>query len=106
MSGSNNWSVGQARPRLPTRFMHALVKRVKRRVVFPGDAPIDVAKRVATFVLGWGAVIALLTWGGYSQGILHGLGDGVWFCVVLFGLALVFSPDYSQPGGSQSRTQY
>jgi hypothetical protein len=57
-------------------------------------------------VFGWGAVIGLLTWGAYRQGVLHGVGDGITFCATLFLLAVLCAPNYTRPGGPQGRNQY
>jgi hypothetical protein len=79
---------------------------VKRRIFLPGDSLADGVKRVCGFVLGWGTLIGLLAWGAYRKGFLHGVGDGVTFCAVLFLLAFLAAPDYMRPGGPQGRNQY
>jgi len=77
-----------------------------RRIFLPGDSLADSVKRVRGFVLGWGTLIGLLTWGGYRRGILHGVGDGVTFCLALFLLAVLAAPGFTRPGGPQGRNQY
>jgi hypothetical protein len=74
-----------------------------RMVFLPGDSLSDGPKRIGIFVLGWGGLIALFAWGGYSQGNLHGIGDGVTFCGVLFVLALLAAPGYRRPPGPPAR---
>ncbi len=58
------------------------------------------------FVAGWGALIGLLAWGAYRQGVLHGIGDGITFCAALFLLAVLRAPDFTGPGGRRGRDQY
>jgi hypothetical protein len=82
-----------------------LGRRLRRRVFFPGDSLADSVKRTALFVIGWGTLIALLAWGAYRQGLLHGVGDGIAFSAVLFGLAVFKAPDYTRPGGPQGPIQ-
>jgi hypothetical protein len=77
-----------------------------RRVIFPGDSLADAVKRTAYFVIGWGTFIGLLAWGAYRQGLLHGVGDGIVFCGVFFGLAVLAAPDFVRPGGSQRPDHY
>ena len=88
------------------RVMLSLTRRVKRRIFLPGDSFARSVLRVCGFVLGWGTLIGLLTWGAYRRGILHGVGDGITFCAVLFLLAVLLAPDYMRPGGPQGRNQY
>jgi hypothetical protein len=78
-----------------------LGRRLMRRIFLPGDSLVDSLKRTAVFVVGWGTVIGLLAWGTYRQGILHGVGQGIAFCAVLFGLAVLKAPDFMSPGGSR-----
>lgn len=91
---------------LPRRLTHYLGRRLMRRVFLPGDSLADALKRAAVFVVGWGTFIGLLAWGGYRQGFLHGIGEGITFCVILFVLAVLKAPDFMRPGGSQGRDQY
>jgi hypothetical protein len=88
------------------RVVRSLTRRVKRRIFLPGESFADGVKGLCGFVLGWGTLIGLLTWGAYRQGFLHGIGDGVTFCAVLFALAVFFAPDYRRSGGPQGRNQY
>ena len=90
----------------PKRIARYLGRRLMRRVFFPGDSLADVVRRTAFFVIGWGTFIGLLAWGAYRQGILHGVGDGILFCGVFFGLAVLMAPDFTRPGGSQRPNQY
>ena len=91
-----------SRPKRMTRY---LGHRLLRRVILPGDSPAAALKRAAVFVIGWGVLIGLLTWGAYRQGILHGVWEGIAFCGVLFGLAILKAPDLMQSGGSQGQNQ-
>jgi len=75
---------GQPRRAGPKRVMRSLARRVRRRIFLPGDSLADGVKRACGFVLGLGALIGLLTWGAYRQGILHGRWRGITFCAVLF----------------------
>jgi hypothetical protein len=93
-------------PSLARRVVRNLGHRLRRRVFLPGDSPADAAKRASAFVLGWGTLIGLLAWGGYRQGLLHGVGDGITFCAALFLLAVLVAPDYVRPGGPQGRNDY
>jgi hypothetical protein len=79
---------------------------MKRRIFLPGDSLADGVKRVCKFVLGWGTVIGLLTLAAYREGFLHGVGDGVTFCAVLFLLAFIATPGFMGPAGRQGRNQY
>jgi hypothetical protein len=90
----------------PRRIARYLGRRLLRRVIFPGDSLADAVKRTAYFVIGWGAFIGLLAWGAYRQGFLHGVGDGIVFCGVFFGLAVLTAPDFVRPGGSQRPDHY
>jgi hypothetical protein len=76
------------------RVWRRVVNRTVRRFYVQGDALGRVFKRMAAFLLGWGCAIGLLTWAGYRNGTLHGVGDGVLSVVVLFALALLFSAGY------------
>jgi hypothetical protein len=87
-------------------MMRSLARQMKRRIALPGDTRAQTVKRVIGFVLGWGALIGLVTWGAYQQGVLHGIGDGITFCAVLFLLAFLAAPGYMRPGGSQGRSPY
>jgi hypothetical protein len=86
--------------------MRSLARQVKRRIFLPGDTLAAGVKRAIGFVLGWGTLIALLAWGAYAQGVLHGVGDGITFCAVLFFLAFLAAPGYMRPNGPQGRSQY
>ncbi len=99
-------AVGQPPVSRTKRLLRSMTRRVKRRIFLPGDSLADGLKRVCGFVLGWGTLIALLTWGAYRGGYLHGVGDGVTFCAALFLLAVFAAPDYMRPGGTQGRNQY
>ena len=35
-------------------------------------------------MIGWGSLIGILAWGAYAQGVLHGPGEGIAFCGLLF----------------------
>jgi hypothetical protein len=83
----------------------SLGRRLMRRVFFPGDSLADAVKRTALFVIGWGTLIGLLAWGAYRQGILHGVGDGIVFCGVFFGLAVLKAPDFMRSGAAQRPDQ-
>lgn len=85
------------------RARQRLLRHIMRMVFLPGDSLSDGAKRICIFVLGWGGLIALFAWGGYTQGSLHGVGDGVTFCAVLFVLALLAAPGYRRPPGPPIR---
>lgn len=98
--------LGQPQASLTKRFMLHLARRARRRIFLPGDSLADGVKRATVFVIGWGTVIGLLAWGAYRQGFLHGVGDGITFCAVLFLLAVASAPDYTGPTGRQSRNQY
>jgi hypothetical protein len=93
-------------PSLPRRVRHNLGRRLRRRVFLPGDSVADAVKRTAVFLIGWGTLIALLTWGAYRRDFLHGVGDGITFAAVLFLLAVLAAPDYMRPGGRQGRHRY
>ncbi len=99
-------AVGHKPAGLTKRMALGFARRVKRRVFLPGDSLADGVKRASVFVVGWGALIGLLAWGAYRQGILHGVGEGITFCAVLFLLAVHVAPDYSGPGGRQGRNLY
>lgn len=106
MPKANNWSVEKPHVGVSRRAMHALARRIKRRVLLPGDSLVNAVKRVGIFVVGWGTLIALLTLAGYHQGYLHGVGDGITFCVLFFLLAVIFAPNYTSPPGSSGGNQY
>jgi hypothetical protein len=59
-----------------TKVKRSITRRLKRTVILPGDTVATSAKRITAFVVGWGAFLALILWGGYHQGWLHGVGDG------------------------------
>jgi hypothetical protein len=65
--------------------------------VFPGDTLRSSRKRVAVFMVGWGAVLALLLWGGYHTGRLHGVRDGIIFGLILTAVAVYFGRDSITP---------
>jgi hypothetical protein len=88
------------------RVLKSVARRIRLRIFLPGDSLADGVKRSSAFVLGWGAFIGLLAWGAYRQGVLHGVGDGITFCAVLFLLAVLAAPDYMRPGGPRGRNQY
>jgi len=100
------WALGQPPSSRTKRLMRNLTRRMKRRVFLPGDSLADGVKRMATVVLGWGTVIGLLAWGAYRQGFLHGVGDGVTFCAVLFSLAFIAAPGFMGPAGRRGRNHY
>jgi hypothetical protein len=77
------------------RVVRSLTRRARRRIFLPGDSLADGVKRACVFMVGWGAVIGLLTWAGYRQGLLHGVGDGITFAAVLFLLAVLSAPNYT-----------
>jgi hypothetical protein len=87
-------------------MMRSLARQMKRRIALAGDTRPQTVKRIIGFVLGWGTLIGLVTWGAYQQGILHGIGDGITFCAVLFLLAFLAAPGYMRPGGPQGRSPY
>jgi hypothetical protein len=98
--------LGQPQASPAKRFILGLTRRTRRRIFLPGDSLVDGVKRATVFTIGWGTVIGLLAWGAYRQGSLHGVGDGITFCVVLFLLAVTSAPDYTGPTGRQGRNQY
>jgi hypothetical protein len=106
MPRTSERALGQPPVRLTERIMFGLTRRARRRIFLPGDSLADGVKRATVFVIGWGTVIGLLAWGAYRQGFLHGVGDGITFCAVLFLLAVFSAPDYMGPTGRQSRNQY
>jgi hypothetical protein len=87
----------------PRRLARNLGLRLRRRIFLPGDSLADAVKRTAFFVGGWGALIGLLAWGAYAQGVLHGVGEGVVFCAALFALAVLKAPDFTSTDGSGRR---
>jgi hypothetical protein len=103
---TKEWATEKPSKGLAKRVMRSLTKRLTRRIFLPGDSLGDAVKRVSAFVLGWGSFIALLTWGGYRQGYLHGVGDGFAFFGVLFVLGVIVAPGFIRSGGPQGRNEY
>jgi hypothetical protein len=87
----------------PRRLTRNLGLRLRRRVFLPGDSLADAVKRTAVFVGAWGVLIGLLAWGAYTQGVLHGPGEGIVFCAALFTLAVLKAPDFTSTDGSGHR---
>ncbi|HEV3280834.1 MAG TPA: hypothetical protein VG032_04430 [Acidimicrobiales bacterium] len=75
------------------------------RGLFPGDTVTEVSKRIGVFLLGRGGFIGLLTWAGYRNGNLHGVGEGILFFGALFVSAVLFAPDYLSPRRPRRRRQ-
>lgn len=96
------WSADQS-PSWPRRLTRNLALRLRRRVFLPGDSLADAVRRTVVFVGAWGALIALLAWGAYQQGVLHGPGEGIVFCAALFALAVLKAPDFTSTDGSGRR---
>lgn len=86
---------------LAIRTWRKLVRRIVRIFHRQGDTRAQVSKRIAVFLVGWGCFIGLLTWAGYKNGILHGVGDGIVSFCVLFVLALLTAPGYLVLGASE-----
>jgi hypothetical protein len=84
---------------LADRTRRNLTGRVRRNLFPPGATLAQSLKGIAGFVVGWGTVIGLLIWGGYHQGYLRGPVAGVVLGGILFGLAILYSPDWRQPVG-------
>ena len=106
MAQSSQWAVTQPPVSRTKRMVRSLTRQVKRRIFLPGDTLAQAMKRAIGFVLGWGALIGLLAWGAYQRGVLHGIGDGITFCAVLFLLAFLAAPGYMRTGGRQGPSQY
>jgi hypothetical protein len=83
--------------------MRNLSLRLRRRVFLPGDSLADAVKRTAFFVIGWGSLIGILAWGAYAQGVLHGPGEGIAFCGLLFALAVLKAPDFTDTSAAGRR---
>ena len=58
------------------------------------------------FAVGWGAALALLLWGGYHTGQLHGVGDGIILGVILTAVAVYFGRDSITPRGPDGSRPY
>jgi dolichol kinase len=92
------WSPKEEQPAsLARRAWRRLAKRIVNLVYAPGDSLADISKRAAVFILGWGSFISLLTWAGYRNGNLHGVGEGILWACGLFLAAVLFAPDYLTP---------
>jgi hypothetical protein len=94
MRNVETWSDVQPPVGLVRRVWRRVINRSIRHFYVQGDTAAKILTRMAAFFVGWGCVIGLLTWAGYRNGTLHGLGDGVLSVVVLFTLALISSGGY------------
>jgi hypothetical protein len=83
-----------------------LARRLGRRFIFPGDTTRSSAKRLLVFVVGWGVFLALLLWGGYRQGRLRGISDGLICGAILTVVALVLAQGVIRPPGPNGRDPY
>jgi hypothetical protein len=84
---------------LAKRTGRSLIRRGRRNLFPPGATFAQSLQGIAAFVLGWGTLIGLLIWGGYHQGYLRGPTAGIVLAGILFGLAILYSPDLRQPVG-------
>jgi hypothetical protein len=66
-------------------------------VFVPGESAGRGVRRLVVFAVGWGAFLALLLWGGYHQGLLHGAADGFIAAAILTLVAAYFGRDSITP---------
>ena len=87
----------------PSRVPRSLGLRLRRGAFLPGDSLADAVKRTAVLVTAWGTLIGVLAWGASALGVLHSVGEGIAFCGILFALAVLKAPDFTNTDGSGHR---
>ena len=86
-----------------TKVKRGVGRRLKRLFVLPGDTLATSARRIVAFVVGWGALLGLILWGGYHQGRLHGVRVGLILGAVFTILAILTARERNHSTRSQRK---